>query len=104
VALNLFAVPPHVPFLDALALGWLERHDNPLSGHGLFLMPTRRSARALAEAFLRVRVGKPMLLPRITALGALDETPLTLAGALDLPPAVHTDPGFTRRGRRSPDR
>ncbi len=29
-----------------------------------------------------------MLLPRITALGALDEAPLALAGALDLPPAV----------------
>ncbi len=29
-----------------------------------------------------------MLLPRITALGALDEAPLALTGALDLPPAV----------------
>ena len=29
-----------------------------------------------------------MLLPRITALGALDETPLALAGALALPPAA----------------
>ena len=32
--------------------------------------------------------GKPLLLPRITALGALDEAPLALAGALSLPPAV----------------
>jgi ATP-dependent helicase/nuclease subunit B len=90
VALNLFAVPPHVPFLDALARGWLARcADDPLIvSKGLILLPTRRSARALAEAFLRVRDGRPTLLPRITALGALDETPLTLAGALDLPPAV----------------
>jgi ATP-dependent helicase/nuclease subunit B len=100
VALNLFAVPPQVPFLDALARGWLARSseaggsweaggDDPLTvSKGLILLPTRRSARALAEAFLRVRDGRPMLLPRITALGALDETPLTLAGALDLPPAV----------------
>ena len=95
MALNLFAVPPHVPFLDAIALGWLRRcqegadHDDPLAiSKGLILLPTRRSARALAEAFLRVRDGHPMLLPRITALGALDETPLALAGALDLPPAV----------------
>ena len=29
-----------------------------------------------------------MLLPRIVAVGALDEAPLALAGALDLPPAV----------------
>jgi ATP-dependent helicase/nuclease subunit B len=89
VALNLFTVPPHVPFLDALARGWLVRGDDPLaSSRGLILLPTRRSARSLAEAFLRVRNGRPMLLPRITAIGALDEAPLALAGALDLPPAV----------------
>jgi ATP-dependent helicase/nuclease subunit B len=94
VALNLFAVPPHVPFLDALARGWLTRcredgGGDPLTvSKGLILLPTRRSARALAEAFLRVNEGRPMLLPRITALGALDEAPLALAGALDLPPAV----------------
>ncbi len=55
---------------------------------GLILLPTRRAARSLAEAFLRAGDGRPMLLPRITALGALDEAPLALAGALDLPPAV----------------
>lgn len=32
--------------------------------------------------------GAPLLLPRIAALGALDEAPLALAGALDIPPAV----------------
>ena len=56
--------------------------------NGLILLPTRRAARALAEAFLRVSDGAPLLLPRIAALGALDETPLALTGALDLPPAV----------------
>ncbi|HEX4366176.1 MAG TPA: double-strand break repair protein AddB, partial [Rhodopila sp.] len=94
MALNLFTVAPHEPFLDALALGWLARcreegGDDPLTvSKGLILLPTRRSSRALAEAFLRVRDGRPTLLPRITALGALDETPLALAGSLDLPPAV----------------
>ena len=89
MALNLFTVPPHVPFLDALAQGWLARGEDPLAlSRGLILLPTRRSARALAEAFLRAGNGRPMLLPRITALGALDETPLALTGALDLPPAV----------------
>ena len=90
MALNLFTVPPHVAFLDALARGWLARcGEDPLTiSQGLILLPTRRSARALAEAFLRVRDGRPTLLPRITALGALDETPLALAGSLDLPPAV----------------
>ena len=57
------------------------RGDDPLLvSRGLILLPTRRSARALAEAFLRVRDGRPMLLPRITALGALDEAPLALTG------------------------
>jgi hypothetical protein len=32
VALNLFTIPPGVPFLDALAEGWLrERGDDPLA-------------------------------------------------------------------------
>lgn len=89
LALNLFAIPPHVPFLDALAAEWLARETDPLArAHGLILLPTKRSARSLAEAFLRLSDGAPLLLPRITALGALDEAPLTLAGALDLPPAV----------------
>ena len=89
MALNLFTVLPHVPFLDALAKGWLAHGEDPLAlSRGLILLPTRRSARALAEAFLRAGNGRPMLLPRITALGALDETPLMLTGALDLPPAV----------------
>ena len=89
MALNLFAVPPHVPFLDAIARGWLAHGDDPLTvSKGLILLPTRRSARALAEAFLRAGDGRPMLLPRITALGALDEMPLALAGALELPTAV----------------
>ena len=89
MGLNLFTVPPNVPFLDALARGWLARGGDSLSSsRGLILLPTRRSARALADAFLQARGGQPMLLPRITAIGALDEAPLTLAGALDLPPAV----------------
>ncbi len=90
MALNLFTIPAHVPFLDALAAGWLARAgDDPLAiARGMILLPTRRSSRGLAEAFLRVSGGRPLLLPRITALGALDEAPLTLTGALDLPPAV----------------
>jgi len=88
--MNLRTIPPHVPFLDALAAHWLSRAGpDPLAAaHGLILLPTRRAARALNEAFLRQSHGRPLLLPRIGALGALDEAPLALAGALDLPPAV----------------
>ncbi len=89
-AMNLQTVPPGVPFLDALARRWLrESGPDPLAcADGLILLPTRRSARALQEAFLRAGEGKALLLPRIGALGAVDEAPLQLAGALDLPPAV----------------
>ncbi len=82
--MNLVTIPADVPFLDVVAARWL---DTGVS-RGLILLPTRRAARSLAEAFLRVSGGQPMLLPRITAIGALDEAPLTLAGALDLPPAI----------------
>ena len=43
---------------------------------------------ALAHAFLRASDGRPLLAPRILALGGLDEAPLALAGALAIPPAV----------------
>lgn len=89
MALNLYTVPPETPFLDALARVWLARASDPMDvGRGVILLPTRRAARALAEAFLRANNGTPLLLPRITALGALDEAPLALSGALDLPPAI----------------
>src|SRR5208283_1407165 len=87
--MNLFSIPPHLPFLDAIAADWLDRAADPLAvADGLILLPTRRAARSLVEAFLRVSGGRALLLPRIMALGALDEAPLALAGALDLPPAV----------------
>ena len=87
---SLATIEPNVAFLDALAAWWLARAgDDPLqSANGLFLVPTRRAARGLAEAFLRVSEGRPLLAPRILALGGLDEAPLALAGALDVPPAV----------------
>ena len=88
--MTILSIPPHLPFLDTLARWWLDRTGGDPSGmaDGLFLLPTRRAARGLQDAFLRETAGRPVLLPRIAALGALDEAPLALAGALDLPPAV----------------
>ncbi len=89
--MNLFTIPPHVPFLGAVAAEWLAASAgrNPTAvAEGLILLPTRRAARALADAFLRATDGRPLLLPRITAIGAIDETPLALTGVLDLPPAI----------------
>ena len=88
--MDLFTLPPHIPFLDAIAAEWLvDAGSDPMRvADGIILLPTRRAARALAEAFLRVSNGRALLLPRIVAIGALDETPLALAGTLDLPPAI----------------
>ena len=89
----LATIPPNLPFLDTLAAWWLARPPpaggDPLAAaDGLILLPTRRALRGLTEAFLRQSAGEPLLLPRMAALGGLDEAPLTLDGALSLPPAV----------------
>jgi ATP-dependent helicase/nuclease subunit B len=83
---NLASIAAGAPFLDAVARAWLARHRDPSAG--MILLPTRRAARALAEAFLNAHGGRALLLPRITAIGALDEAPLALRGALDIPPAI----------------
>ena len=92
MSFNLAAIPLHLPFLDVLAQQWLRRFgddgDPLLAARGLILLPTRRAARALSEAFLRLSDGRVMLLPRIAAVGALDEAPLALGGWLDALPAV----------------
>ncbi len=87
--LGLWSIPSGQPFLDALAARWLDRHGGSPLAQGLILLPTRRAARALMEAFLRATDGKPLLLPRIAAIGAADEVPLALGpAALALPPAM----------------
>ncbi|HJS85224.1 MAG TPA: double-strand break repair protein AddB, partial [Acetobacteraceae bacterium] len=88
--MNLFTIPPHLPFLDVVAAEWLASagHDPLAASDGLILLPTRRAARSLAEAFLRATRGRALLLPRLAAIGALDEAPLSLAGTLDLPPPL----------------
>lgn len=99
-----FAVPAGVPFLDALAHRLLaETEADPLAlGRCTILLPTRRACRALQETFLRLSQGRPLLLPRLTPLGDIDEEELLLAGGdeepgeggLDLAPAL---PPLTRQ-------
>ncbi len=89
--MKLSTIPPNVPFLDALAAWWRGAGGAGTPeqcADAIFLLPTRRAARGLTDAFLRHGNGAPLLLPRIVALGALDEAPLALAGALDVPQAV----------------
>ncbi|HEY4894081.1 MAG TPA: double-strand break repair protein AddB, partial [Reyranella sp.] len=81
-------------FADELAAGVLAQHGgDPLAlADVLILLPTRRSVRALREAFLRATGGKPTLLPRLAPLGDLDESEWEAAAddgsALALPPAI----------------
>jgi len=95
---NVWTVPAGAPFLDTLVEALLDGRliegfaaDDPfaLADTTLYL-PTRRAARAIRERFL-IRLGRPLLLPRIRTLGDLDEDgdPVE-SDAPDLPPAVST--------------
>jgi ATP-dependent helicase/nuclease subunit B len=83
---RLAAFPPHAAFLPALAQAWLGAGGE--AADGVLILPNRRAARAAAGAFLQANQGRPLLLPRIVALGAIDEAGLALHGALELPPSV----------------
>lgn len=90
---GIFAIPAHRPFLPDLAAGLLARAggDALSLARTLVLLPTRRSARALQEAFLPVAGRGALLLPRMGALAGLsteEAEDLALPALLDLPPAV----------------
>jgi len=92
---RVLTIAPGLPFLDALAAGLLhETQADPdaLADH-IVLLPTRRACRSLADAFLRVSGGRPLLLPDIRPLGDVDEDSLALRlssgeTALSLPPEI----------------
>ncbi len=88
--MKLLAIAAHRPFLADLAAGLLARAgDDPAAlSRMLVLLPTRRAARALGEAFLRQSAGRALLLPRMIPIAAAEADDLVLAGGLDLPPAV----------------
>lgn len=89
-----FTIAGHRPFLEDLARGLtdsLSPRGPEALAEAVVLVPTRRAARALAEAFLAVTGAQAVLLPQVRALGDLDEgEPPFEPGALslDLPPAV----------------
>jgi ATP-dependent helicase/nuclease subunit B len=90
-----YTIPPGAAFVDALAAGVMnECGGDPLAlARYTILLPTRRAGRALREAFLRVTGGRPLLLPRLLALGDV-EAEAELAGeapgldTVELPPAI----------------
>jgi ATP-dependent helicase/nuclease subunit B len=88
---QLFSIPAHRSFADALAAGLGARFGGELA-RGIVLLPNNRAVRAVSDAFVR-RAGGGLVLPRLVPLGdpELDER---IGGALDpldgpaIPPAV----------------
>jgi ATP-dependent helicase/nuclease subunit B len=85
---NVYTIPPGVPFLAALARAILAggfpapgiAPPGPLDlARWTILLPTRRAARSLIDAFLAEGGGKARLLPRISALGDVEEEDLLFA-------------------------
>jgi ATP-dependent helicase/nuclease subunit B len=73
---EVFTIPPHRAFADALAAGLIARHraDELALARGILLVPNNRAARAIQDAFVR-RSGGGLLLPRLVPIGdpELDE-------------------------------
>ena len=91
---QLFTIPAHRAFADALVAGLLRRFGDSPAGlaRGLILLPNNRAKRTLTDAFVRAS-GGGLLLPRMVAVGdpALDESTgaaLDPAEAMPVPAAV----------------
>lgn len=99
--MSLFYIPASLPFAETLAGDLFARYGDTVTGMGrvTLLLPTRRAARTLREAFLRRTEGRPLLLPRMGSIGDLDAEDIALQGGaagedLSLPPAM---PGLQRQ-------
>ena len=94
---RLYTIAPDRPFLATLARGLVALADgDPLRlARMTVLLPTRRAARSLREAFLRLTgegsdPGAPLLLPRMRPVGDLDADEFEFADdeTLAVPPAI----------------
>jgi ATP-dependent helicase/nuclease subunit B len=104
--MRVFSVPPSIPFLrtvvaaviDGRLVAGFEARTQPenLTQATLYL-PTRRAGRLVREVFLEELGRQAVLLPRIVALGDIDEDELAFAeeaesyggaAALELPPKL----------------
>jgi len=98
---KVYTIAPDRPLLATLAGGLISMSagDPLLLPRVTVLLPTRRAARSLREAFLRVtsdgrEAGTPLLLPRMRPVGDLDSDELSMveeaAGqeTLAVPPAI----------------
>lgn len=76
---RIFTISPSAPFLEVLARNVLEgfpldRNDkSPPFTDWTVLLPTRRAAREFTKVFIRLAGRKAILLPKISAIGDLDD-------------------------------
>jgi ATP-dependent helicase/nuclease subunit B len=98
---KVYTIAPERPFLATLADGLLAMTagDPMRLPRIIILLPTRRSARSLREAFLRAapdgrEAGTPLLLPRMRPIGDLDSDELIMTDRVadgetpGVPPAI----------------
>jgi ATP-dependent helicase/nuclease subunit B len=91
---NVYTIPSHRSFADALAAGIISRHGKEPLGlaRGRILLPNNRAVRAVTDAFVRAS-GDGLLLPRLIPIGD-PEIDDRIGGALDpidsasVPPAI----------------
>lgn len=67
---NVYSIPSHRSFADALAAGVISRFGKELLGlaRGRILLPNNRAVRAVTDAFVRAS-GEGLLLPRLIPIG-----------------------------------
>jgi ATP-dependent helicase/nuclease subunit B len=108
VGTRVFTIPPSAPFLPTLIRALLDgtlvpgfpASDDPLAlAAATLYLPTRRACRLARDLFLDALGRDAAVLPRIRAIGDIDEDELAFAdaasgglaeAALDLPPALGT--------------
>ncbi len=92
---QLFSIPAHRAFADALAAGLIRRsgRDPMVLARGIVLLPNNRTKRTITDAFVRAS-GGGLLLPRLVAIGDAEGSEAASA-AIDpadddapVPPAV----------------
>ena len=85
---NVFTVPASAPFLPTLlralldgklVAGFPATHDALALARATLYLPTRRACRLARDVFLDVIEGRAAVLPRIVALGDIDEDEIAFA-------------------------
>jgi ATP-dependent helicase/nuclease subunit B len=103
---KVFTIPPSVPFVPTLVRalfdgtlvpGFPPTHDPLALARATLYLPTRRACRLARDLFLDAANKEAAILPRIVAIGDMDEDEIVFADAatgalagdaLDLPPAL----------------